>query len=210
LLAILLGRKNKEIVFSKTQKDSLLKKASLVDKKGILELDLPAKKELAQENIANISKNLFSMLIQSDLNEKEVFDQFDKLKISKNAKNLLKKQYRYHIFYEKKYPIYHVDNKIYMELLRNVVFTFSDSSRKDIARPVQEMVVDKEKPVFAVKQLIYNGLLALQFGEISIAKKKYREAMEIYDHLPKTDQNELFAVLEIFFEHINYIAKLEK
>ena len=93
-----------------------------------------------------------------------------------------------------------------LELLRQLIIDVSPIKKQDIARPVHEVESFDTHDNIHVAQLLYNSILALQFEEINIARKKYIEALNIYSKLSDDEQEKVYDLLHLTFKNISYVS----
>ncbi len=201
--------RRKQVLLKPEQKEELLHRITEIEKKDLL----MQKKKFAefQNETARVLHTLFEMLLANrnlkmGVAYEETLRAIDKLKTTKQVKSMLKRHFSLLLYMERKEIILSEELKTLFEFLRQEVFSLSRITRADVARPIQEMELSKEPEETRFLQIIYNGLLALQFNELVIAKKKYSAAYEVYMKLLPSAQERLYIFVRLYFEQITYAS----
>jgi hypothetical protein len=209
LLWYLTKTRRKQFLLTPEQKVELLKSLAAIEAKDLL----ASAKTYAQfqNETARVLHDFFSMLLANKklklgVAYEEAFKSIDALKTTPLAKKILKRHFSLLMRLEREEIAVVEELKLQFELLRLEIFNFSKTTRYDIARPIEELSVDKDASSTKLIQVLYNGVLALQFNELAIAKKKYLFAFETYSSLVTSQQEKTFSPLQLFFEQITYVG----
>ena len=198
----------KQILITEKQKAFFLNSLALLEKKDLLSsLD---KKQfiLFQEELNSIIRDFFVVLIgkKASLPE-DAHLAFARLKTTSNVKRLLHGHFNQLLWSEQKSILPLTDLQVQLELFRERIFSISQTSRKELARDVNEFHLVKDPAHMRFKQLIYNSLLALQFEHVGFAKDKYLQALALYEsRLSPAEQTRMYDLLRLLFNEISYVS----
>jgi len=198
LLWLLQRSTKKQILLSNDRKELLLKQLQSVEYR-FNEKSLSPKE--FQVELSHILRHFYTGVVGTSVSQKSI----TKLSVSSRAKAMLQKQYSLLLRLESSKLLSLEDLSVYTELVRQRVLNFSDVSRQDVSRAIVQKSVSGSHAQ-QIKRQLYNALLALQFEEVTVAKEKYTVASSLYDALTENQQKELYELLSLVFDDIDYVA----
>ena len=93
-----------------------------------------------------------------------------------------------------------------IEELRNIVLQTSKTTPEDSARELKEYdMPEKAEPAEKMLISITNAYIALQFLELSVAKKKYLDLLTEYEKLSVPDQEAIYEDIARLYHNISYV-----
>ena len=167
--------------------------------------------EVANHRLKLTSRRLFTFLFENnEFNYKK--SSIKHLPTTKSVKQLLENLYDLERKLTLENNLQNIDEelallktKTMIEMLRETTLSLSNIEFNDVARPLnEEKLMPETENLFKTNKLIYNALLALELEEVSIAKRKYLEALRNYTELSKEEQKEVFEELTFLFNAIKY------
>lgn len=197
---------SKQILLTEEQKNILLAEIRSLEGGQSIEFSDELTHESVQYDTAIILRKYFRYLIGSSMDIDEVSSKIDKIKTTGMMKKILKDHYMVLLLLERKKHFSPEEIKLQVELLRQRVLSTAKIKHADVARVVNEMQPEKEKTATRCTALLYNAVLAIQFHEVDIAKKKYLDALHTYDHLSPKTQGRIYDALNLVFMEIGYVS----
>ncbi|MBN1175077.1 hypothetical protein JXA48_00380 [Candidatus Woesearchaeota archaeon] len=206
ILWMLVRSKKKQILLSSEEKDSLLSMIADMQKRYSYSSDVSSNYPY-QSAIARALRQFFDFILSKHTTRSGgTLARINKLSASKQIKSILEDYYNHLQVIESSKPLSFESLNLSLELFRQLVIDVGPTKKQDIARPVHEVDSFDGQDLVHVIQLLYNSVLALQFEEINIARKKYIEALEIYSRLSDSDQEKTYDVLHLTFKNISYVS----
>lgn len=214
LLLFISRNKRKQILLTDEQKKKLLDKIRLLDEK------LEGKESLTfddhvwlKETIQEVGTDYFDAIF--NLPFTEIRDNFDDLTRKKHIRSplneILKVFQKEIIMFVKENRFSILDVQLYVEKIRQLIFSTSHVTAEDVQRPVSEIEINNDsEPLKKIKQHIYNGILALEFLELKSAKEKYLSSLDEYHFLSEKEKTKVYLFLDSFFLMISYMKNWSK
>ncbi len=210
LLLLFIKKHNKLILLTNDQRDFLLNSISDLESKDLLfQSDLNKLSEF-QDELSFILRNLFVFILSDSFDENNISLLIEKLKIPSLLKTIFKKYYFELLILERSDTLSIGELKLHLEVLRLRIFSLSNVNRSLISHAIIESPENNSNRYLLLLSLIHNLYLALQFGKVSLAKKKYLFALGVYAHLPVPIQSKVFNILHLSFDDIRYISSFKK
>ncbi len=209
LLWYVTRNRQKQVLLKPEQKEELLKQMAETEANDLL--SNPKKYAQFQNEMSRTLHSLFEMLLENrklrmGVAYEKTLEAIGKLKTTKQVKNMLRRHFAVLLYMERKEILAVEELKTLFEFLRQEVFSLSKITREDVARPIEEITLVEKPEDIRFLQMTYNAILALQFNEISIAKKKYLASNELYGKLVTSEQEKLYSILRLLFEQITYTS----
>lgn len=206
ILWMLVRSKKKQILLSSEEKNILLALISDMQKRYSYSSETPSHYPY-QSAIARALRQFFDFILSKHTTRSGgTLARINKLSASKQIKSIIEDYYNYLQIIESSKPLSFEFLNLSLELFRQLVIDVGPTSKQDIARPVHEVELFDTQDLVHVIQLLYNSVLALQFEELNISRKKYIEALEIYSRLSDEDQEKAYDVLHLTFKNISYVS----
>ena len=209
LSLLFIKKHQKTILLSDHHRDLLLEELSVLEDKNLLSSKDSADWLVFQDELSVILRKLFVFIIGNTFDIDKADDLISNLKIPFLLKNILKKHYVGLLLLEQSVSLSPVSLQFNLELLRLRILSLSKFDRSLVARETEELseIGDSLKSFYGI---LHNLYLALQFNKLSLAKKKYLSALNLYSHLPVPEQSEVFTSLHLSFDDIRYISSFSK
>ena len=128
---------------------------------------------------------------------------------NKKVKELLKRQFVSLIKLETTKDFSKLDLMLSLEFFRTIILHTSKVSKAEVSRTIDELTENKKPSVELVSQMLYNGILALQFSKNAVARDKYMKALELYQTLPPKVQAKVYDELVLDFQHLAYASTFQ-
>jgi hypothetical protein len=94
----------------------------------------------------------------------------------------------------------------FIEETRNMILQTSASEKEDHVREVKELkTLASDNYDSIMKKKIINTLIALEFLEIEVSKKKYLDITSTYSKLSATQQEEVYSAISRLYNMISYV-----
>lgn len=201
---IALGHKAKQVLLTAAQKKQLLRNLSGLEKESVStkSVDVP------QHKLSLLFTNFFGFIFTNS-RMKENNRSIEKLSTTNKVKKSLKDQEEIHKLLSKEELLSREELLLSLELFREQVLSISKTETEDVARSINEMSLSEE-PFKRVQELLYNATLALEFDELLISKKKYSEAVKIYETLSEEEKEKLHPFLQAAFAELDYSSTFTK
>ena len=206
ILWTLLRSRRKDVLLSDHQVDELFNELLHLEKEEFLSSNKQKEHDQYQDDLARLSRQFFTLVVGSAVERQAVRSKINNLPITPRVKNILKHYYDILLDLEKTPHLDVFDLQIYTELFRQRLISLSNLDHKKIVRRVEEVEPHEKNLYLRCKHLLYNATLALQFQEVELAKKKYMEALKIYEHLVPKQQEEVYSLLHLTFDDLLYVA----
>lgn len=201
---ILSKKFRKQILLSQEQKEDLLKDIGQLDSLGFTNVDIEKNQKL-QDGIIAMLRKCFIYVIGPISDKSLVEKAIKNLGTTDIVKRLLAREYKFLINLETNANLKMLDVMLDLELFRNLLFSISVIDIKEKARQVEELPIQSNDSIIQIKKTIFNAVLALQFNQIEISKKKYIEALNLYNTLSLPQQQEMYILIHQIFDSITYI-----
>ncbi|MCF7799240.1 hypothetical protein K9M74_05040 [Candidatus Woesearchaeota archaeon] len=205
--------RRKQILLKPEQKEKLFSRINLLEKRNLL----ADKKRFGefQNEVVQLLHTFFEFILINNklkmhLAPEKTLENLNKIKTTNQVKIMLKRQFSVFTYLERKEVLLKEELETYFELLRQTAFSVTSITRSDIARVIEEKKISKKRDYQDFIRFMYNGLLALQFNEVVVAKKKYFAAYELYGSLTSSEQEKAYPLLRLFFDQITYVSSYYK
>jgi hypothetical protein len=159
-----------------------------------------------QDALSRIVRRFYDNLIGQDIKHETVIHKISNLKYSARVRKILSAYYDLLIELETKENLALEDLLLQTEQFRQRLISMTPLSKKIATRAVEEIEPHQINNFIATKHLLYNATLALQFQEIELAKRKYNEALALYNALDSKQQDELYLLTHLVFDDLLYVA----
>ncbi|MCA9477863.1 MAG: hypothetical protein KC535_01820 [Nanoarchaeota archaeon] len=199
-------KKRKQILLSNEQKQFILSKLAELEKKDLLKKN---KLSQFQNLLGRLQRQFFSFLIDSAADIPLIHERIDKLHTNNKVKELLKKQFISLMKLEKTKNLSLLELQLHLEFFRTIIFHLSRVERQEVSRTVSELTSYKEPVIDVIRQLLYNGVLALQFSKNTVAREKYMKALQLYQTLDQKEQAVVYDELALDFHHLAYASTFQ-
>ncbi|USN45865.1 MAG: hypothetical protein H6502_01910 [Candidatus Woesearchaeota archaeon] len=204
----LLSSFRKQILIRETQKNDLLVKLAALENKLLSLGNDPAKDALEKllDSLMDFSRFFFSQTfdLAFEYESNELLEEIrTKIKSETLQKIFLSFNTKVSEFEFKHRRVTFADIPLLIEELRMLVYQISVVEERDVHRVVQELDLEGN-PVERIKLGVRNALLALEFQETEIAKRKYFELKEVFDPLTQQQKDMVFYDLHRLFLQITY------
>jgi hypothetical protein len=210
LILFFLRKEKKAILLDPSQRDMLLAELKTLERKNLLVNDHKETRALYQDGVGAILRKMFVIILGPVFSLEDAEESIQQKKnVSKVVKHLLHKQFIQLLSLEQDAVMPILRLQLHTELVRQSIFGYAVTNKALTAREVKTKS-PKGSAVEQVESLLFNVALALQFGNITAARKNYLHALTLYDALTAPEQSLLFGSLHLTFDMIRYVAAYSK
>lgn len=200
----------KQILLTHEQKKYLLDDIQHLEKRKLLLTYSSSNLEEYQESLVEIIHKYFNYILGEVYGLEDIKLQLKNISTTSLVKRIILKHYSQVILLEHQKKSSVLELQIHMELLRMHIFSFSETIKDENTRIIHPLDVVNTPLNLYFQQQLYNLSLALELGELFVAKDIYFKILPVYDSLTPKEQENYFDIFKLIFDDITYLSSFLK
>lgn len=201
-------KRRKQLLLTKDNKEDLITKIKEYENKIALkktEVAFGSDKEIVQE-LLNLNRQYFVYALKTnfEFNYAELEEKIQKNIVHESLKKVFELLIKKIVMLEsKKIMISKLHLEFMVEELKNLVFGTSKYEEGDYKFIAKDWEISGNS-LAKILKLLHNAMVALQFGEVSVAQKRYLAILGVYEALEEKEKNLAYKDIQRLYHYINY------